>query len=530
MGNNNDENTVNTPVPMADDSGAAATAKTASSSTSSSTHSQEVLFSPELLKMYYSRLFPYHMLCSWLAYDPQTLTDGNSSNKNNANKHVFTNREFSMTKMVQGEEIYMRYQSFANEQDLKDGVMKNQPIKIDIGAVFSASPKNKNALPPNAFHTVQRELVFDIDLTDYDDTRRCGCTGAKICSKCWTFMNMALKVLKVGLEEDFGFTNIGWFYSGRRGIHAWVCDEEARMLSNEARSAVANYFEITLNKKRSEGLTYPLHPMLERAHQTLEPYFIEQVLPEDGHGVLASQEAWEELLDSLPEQAKESVGSNLKEKWAAKPYALSPAEKWAQLKRHLKVKFDLPAGIMGGDDGEIDDRDGGASSSSSKKRQKRTEIVSLNATRQRIAMWPVEVIFKYTYPRLDINVSKMQNHLLKSPFCVHPKTGRVCVPINPEYSDDFDPFAVPTLPRLMQELDDYHNKYEKDGNRGSQDSEAESSDSSKPRKAPQFDWEKTSLKPYFDHFQKDVLEPMQKELRRRARDQAEADAAIRGDF
>ena len=232
---------------MADDSAGAATAKAASSSS----HSQEVLFSPELLKMYYSRLFPYHLLCSWLAYDPQQalMADGNSNSSSSssskfANRHVFTNREFSMTKMVQGEEIYMRYQSFANEQDLKDGVMKNQPIKIDIGAVFSASPKNKNALPPNAFHTVQRELVFDIDLTDYDDTRRCGCTGAKICSKCWAFMNMALKVLKVGLEEDFGFTNIGWFYSGRRGIHAWVCDEEARMLSNEARSAVANYFEV----------------------------------------------------------------------------------------------------------------------------------------------------------------------------------------------------------------------------------------------------------------------------------------------
>ena len=52
-----------------------------------------------------------------------------------------------------------------------------------------------------------------------------------------------------------------------------------------------------------------------------------------------------------------------------------------------------------------------------------------------------EIVFAHTFPRLDMEVSKHMNHLLKAPFCVHPKTGRVCVPINPAAADDFDPMV-----------------------------------------------------------------------------------------
>lgn len=62
------------------------------------------------------------------------------------------------------------------------------------------------------------------------------------------------------------------------------------------------------------------------------------------------------------------------------------------------------------------------------------------------------VVFAHAYPRLDLEVSKKMNHLLKAPFCVHPKTGKVCVPIDPERAHKFDPETVVTVGRLLDQL------------------------------------------------------------------------------
>lgn len=43
------------------------------------------------------------------------------------------------------------------------------------------------------FKPVSREVVIDIDLTDYDGLRTCG-SGGHICARCWPFMAVAIQV------------------------------------------------------------------------------------------------------------------------------------------------------------------------------------------------------------------------------------------------------------------------------------------------------------------------------------------------
>merc|ERR1712032_56858 len=126
-------------------------------------------------------------------------------------------------------------------------------------------------------------------MDDYDDIRTC-CTGAKLCPLCWTFMKVAITTLERALREDFGFNNLLFVYSGRRGVHCWVCDKVARTLSNEHRSAVAEYLNVVAggaNRVRAEIKMYgaeELHPSLLEAFKICEPYF-----KDDPKGVLLGQ-------------------------------------------------------------------------------------------------------------------------------------------------------------------------------------------------------------------------------------------------
>lgn len=89
---------------------------------------------------------------------------------------------------------------------------------------------------------------------------------------------LRMQILDAGLRRDFGFQHILYVYSGRRGVHAWVCDDRARCLSDEQRTAVANYFAVYRGQEGGLArlaLGLEEHPAVTRAAAILEPVFVE---------------------------------------------------------------------------------------------------------------------------------------------------------------------------------------------------------------------------------------------------------------
>lgn len=191
------------------------------------------------------------------------------------------------------------------------------------------------------------------------------------------------------------------------------------------------------------------HPLLtpcRRSLEILKPHFQSDVLHD--------QDPWEtdersdRLLQLLPDK---TLNEALHKKWASSPGRASMA-KWA----------DIDALAKSGSSKNLDSK-------------------ALLDAKQ-------DIVLEYTYPRLDIEVSKHLNHLLKSPFVVHPGTGRVCVPIDTRHLEGFDPLGVPTVTDLLKEIDEW----------------ATPEAGEKNGKNIQ-DWEKTSLQPYVEYFRSFVL-------------------------
>jgi len=181
--------------------------------------------------------------------------------------------------------------------------------------------------------------------------------------------------------------------------------------------AIGKYFAVSMSGATEEGksvkkcdLATPLHPSIRRAVGTLLPVFTEMISTSQ-QGFLDTEKGMEDVLCYVPD---EKLQQKIRGYWESKK---SGEEKWAQLTRELR-KF--------------------------------------NSGKGRMAKPAVEeIVLGYLYPRLDVHVTEQRNHLLKSPWVVHPKTGRVCVPFDPNKVSEFNPETVPTVQDLARDFNEY---------------------------------------------------------------------------
>lgn len=256
-----------------------------------------------ILSLYYRTAFPASLVVNWLRY--------------------IKTREFSFTL---ANEVYIRYITVNTAEEILSKLIAETPNKIDIGGVYVHRPASVTV----DNQCLIKELVFDIDLTDY--TREC-CSDKNMCNTCLPLIKCAVEVLDTVLRDAFGFRHILFVFSGGRGVHCWVSDATAMTLTRRDRSNIADYFS-TFSKRSDEKVE-------------------------------------------------------------------------AILRKYQKE--------MGLD-----------------------ENTSLS------------VLYERLFPKLDVNVTKQIKHLLKSPFCVHPRTGRVCVPLDLAELDVLNLEDIPTAETVIK--------------------------------------------------------------------------------
>lgn len=137
--------------------------------------------------------------------------------------------------------IAVRHVGFRNDQRFREYLIKNTPLNVDYSQAYYRYP---DATPIENKGLLGAELVFDLDSTemDLDCQKRHG--KQWVCDNCLASVKKeAIKLIEDFLVPDFGFSEneININFSGNRGYHLHIDNEETRQLSGGARKQIVNY-------------------------------------------------------------------------------------------------------------------------------------------------------------------------------------------------------------------------------------------------------------------------------------------------
>ena len=294
---------------------------------------------------------------------------------------------------------FMRYLSANTPEELREVIVKYCPFRFEIGPMFIHAANNKDSAMANVPR--YRELVFDIDGPNYDPVRPC-CRGKKgVCPKCWKLIKYGMKVITRVLREDFGLTSPQWVFSGWKGVHCFYSGMVS-LIRESSRRHVADYFSV---KHKNAALLKT--PYIQKCFESMVEVFLDRV---KNDGLLEDAATVDHLLSFVPntqlrDELRRIEGTSI-ERWST----------WYT----MITRTSRRATLLGYSDRAVDLKN------------------SLDF-----------MIIEAVAPRLDEPVTIKKDHLIKAPFCIHPETSKVCVPIPVEDFEIFDPRHVPTLDQII---------------------------------------------------------------------------------
>lgn len=286
---------------------------------------------------------------------------------------------------------FARYRMCATAEDLSKMLRERGVGKVNMGAVY-----NQNvSLHATArdFAPIGREFVVDIDLDDYTYSGRASGTDLQGCDRTWPLMAMNINMVAMVMRETFGVSQMQVVYSGRRGVHLHVFDRRAFEWSDETRSAIVGFFQ----RERADA---PRHIEVSASESVRAHTWLDLVTNPMFAGVVEDLEQFFRV-------------------WAIQSYETGGLGLLDETFQRREFMARVGQGTLRRLEGTI----GVGAANDTYERIKRDCASNGCLPHLHSAIWEL------VGPRLDTGVSTHRNHMLKVPFSVHPKTGRVCVPV-----------------------------------------------------------------------------------------------------
>ena len=286
---------------------------------------------------------------------------------------------------------FARYRMCATAEDLSKMVMERGVGKVNMGAVYN---HNVSAhATARDFAPLGREFVVDIDLDDYTYSGRASGADLEGCDRAWPLMAMNITIVATMMREAFGVSQMQVVYSGRRGVHLHVFDRRAFEWDDKVRSAIVSFFQ-------RERANAPRHVEVSASESVSAHTWFDLVTNPDFTGVV---EELEQFFRAWVIRPYEAGGLGLLDE------DFQRREFMARVGQGTLRRLESTIGT-GTADGVY-------------------ERIKQDCVRNGCIPHLHSAIWELAGPRLDAGVSIHRNHMLKIPFSVHPKTGRVCVPV-----------------------------------------------------------------------------------------------------